>query len=186
MRQQRWLLVGLCRPSGAHTCAQGRLWRTFVALHVLLAAAATRVLFIRLYLQVSSAETKLKALEDMGQVHDAHVQSAVCACLSAQLADSQSTAGEARKREELAHAAVSSAVACAAGHDERAARLRLTGESLAQGLRQMLDVRAARAAALEARQQVDALKTRNRLKRKEAKDLHRQVRGHLGYFPALH
>jgi hypothetical protein len=119
---------------------------------------------------------KLRALEDSGKEGEAHVQRALLARLIAKLKAEQGARDVAAKAESQAHNKVSEAVAWAAMCDERTARLKLTGESLSQGITQMLVVRAHRSQAVDAQKKVDEQRAQCLQKRLYAKQKQRKVR----------
>ena len=125
--------------------------------------------------QVDTATTKLHALTEAGKADDGHAQSAVLACATAELAAANSAAAEAEATELAAQARVEDTERTVVACDEKAARLKLTGESLAGGIAQLLEVRRLRTETLAARQRSEALKETCQQRRKAAKAMQRKV-----------
>lgn len=126
--------------------------------------------------QVDTAQGKLHALADIGHEDDLAAAQVSLACLQAQLQDQQAKLACASTEESKAHAEVSSAEAEMEALDVKATRLKQTGESLAQGIAQMVTVRQLRSEALHAKQQEQVQKELCQQKRKESSQLQREVR----------
>lgn len=126
--------------------------------------------------QVSAAKVKLRALEETGLPDEIHIQAATLARLASELAAASAAHSAAAAVEAAASERAAAAAEAGQQSDEKAERLRMTAESLAQGVAQMAAVRQQRGDAADLRARSAQLKELCEAKRKEAKRVHSNVR----------
>ena len=141
--------------------------------HTAICCAPTKLVC---YLQVDGVKSKIDALATVGRQSDVPAAQIDHNCLTLQLAEHQALLHAAKEKEREAHKEVANVAARAKALDAKAARLKDTGESLAQGIAQMVVVRNLRSEALATRQQEEVQKELCQQKRKESSQLQRQVR----------
>lgn len=126
-------------------------------------------------MQVEASKKRIDALTDLDCAQDAAAERITLECLRQSLLEQQTLLSSAQADESSAHEAVAETVAGAQALDQKAARLKKTGESLAQGIAQMGIVRSLRSEALQVRQQEEVQRELCQQKRKESSQLQRQV-----------
>ena len=109
-------------------------------------------------MQLNAAKVKLQALQEMGAQDLVCVQAATVTRLTEDLASSEAALAEATAAETAAAHEAAGEARRAMESDEKAERLRMTAESLSQGVAQMAAVRKLRGEAIELRAKSARLK----------------------------
>jgi hypothetical protein len=127
-------------------------------------------------MQLDAAFGKLHALEDTGQYDAIYLQAALLSRLECHLTKKQASLIATQATEQVAIDKANRAATQVEVCDKKAERLRMTADSLAQGVTQMVEVRSLRAELLAIKQRSAVLREVCQHKRKEAQSMQSQVR----------